>query len=211
MSRKEFEHIQSSFLSQKREPYSHEYFTSGVSPFTRGIYATMYAKHHLEIISEENKSLHLITPISSTDVEELLSDTVQQIRQYIEQGMQKQKDIKELFSILVVELPLLEQPFDMIAFAKVIRTIGSKIGMDFSKSQPLALQTALKMPNDDIIKAMAAIFCGVQYLFIPKNSLYSKEEWNYFIKEELQLMTTIDAWGGNSYIEKKVDYLLKKY
>ncbi len=212
MSKREFKHIKSSFLSLKRESYPHEHFIAGASPYTRGIYTTMYKKNPLEISLEKSSSLHFIAPKETTNLEELITDTLEKLEKHIEQELKQNKDIDFILSNLVVELPVLQQSFDTIVFAKTLRTLWAKKAMKFTaKKEVTALKTCLKMTEDYITQAMTAVFCGVQYLYIPQNGNFTKKEWEYFIKEELELMNVIDAWGGNSYIEKKVDFLLNKY
>ncbi len=209
MEKKDFKNTEFSPPFEKKEPYSHEYFISGVAPYTRGIYASGYVKNPLEIITEKIPNLHYIHPQKTDNLETLLFDSIQKIHLHIEQGLQQQKKIDKLLSQIIVELPILNQPFDNIVFTKSIRTIFTKMTQSLYQKE-IALKTVLTVTNDSLNQAIMAIFCGAEYLCIPKNSDFSKEEWLYFIKEECQLLTTIDPWGGNPYIEKKVDFLLNK-
>ncbi len=212
MLRKDFKNTTLTFSSSEEKHYPHEHFVAGIEPYTRGIYGSMYVKNPLEIVTEIPLSLQVISPKSSANLKELITSAIEKGQQHIQQELQNGNNIGTILSNIVLELPDLPL-FDAIVFAKTIRTIWSKTAMTFQpkNKDATALKMMLKITETDISKAMTAIFCGVQYLCILENSPFQKEDLERFLKEELQLMNVIDAWGGNNYIEEKVNDLLLKF
>ncbi len=211
MLRKDFKNTSLSLSFSEEKGFPHEHFIAGIYPYTRGVYGSMYFKNSLEIITEINSSFQVISPKLSTNLEELIADTLKKGQQHIEQELKKGKNIDEILSLIILELPNL-QLFDLIVFAKTIRTLWAKMTMAFQPQNKdiTALKMILKISKNDISEIMKAVFCGVQYLYLPKNSPFSKEEWCDFIKEELPF-SPIDPWGGNDYIEEKIHKLLTKF
>ncbi len=212
MLRKDFKNTTFSFSFSEEKRYPHEHFVAGIAPYTRGIYASMYVKNPLEITTEIPLSLQVISPKSSSDLEELMTSALEKGQQHIEQELQKGNNIDTILSNMVLELPDLPI-FDSIVFAKSIRTIWAKTAMTFQpkNKEATTLKMMLKITEMDISKAMTGVFCGVQYLRILDNIAFGKEDYEYFLEEEFQLMKIIDPWGGNNYIEEKVNDLLLKF
>ncbi len=209
--RKDFQNSTISFFSSPKKAYQHERFIAGIPPYTRGIYASMYFKNPLEIITKINPSFKVIDTEETGDLEVLITNTIKKAKEYVEKELEQGEDIDTILSNLIVELPNLEM-FDAIVFAKSIRTIWSKIATTFhlNNKESTALKMVFRMTENDISQAMTAVFCGVQYLCLPKNNAFSEEEWEYLINEELQLTNVIDPWGGNSYIEKVINTVVKE-
>lgn len=210
MKRKDFSHSKIQNQKEIRAFFEHEHFIAGVVPFTRGNSTSTYFQEikiqDLDFkIAKNILSLNTHKNTENSIVEALIKGSTYLKKQLL-------NETNTALSTIVFEQQAQGDTSLEIAKIKAVRTLWSKILITIFKIENEKIEAIpifYQMKTDAISEIMTAIFCGIQYIYLPKNSIFSKEEMDYFVKEELSITQVTDPWGGSVTIEKEVDRLVK--
>lgn len=212
MKRKDFSHIKIQIQKEQRSFFEHEHFIAGVLPFTRGNNTSSYFQE-IKVQNADFFTSKFIIPLNThQNTEDSITEAVLQGYKYLKSQFLKGVTANVALPKIIFEQQAEGKMHFEIAKIKAARTLWSKIMVILFKTDTpkiKAMPIFYQMKEDIVLEAMTAVFCEIQHIILPKKSVFTKEEMNYFLKEELSITKVTDPWGGSFIIEKEVDRLIK--